>query len=177
MKNTIVWFILSCTMTPYFIGNSLARDLVASCDEEYEDCATSCIQRYSTPTYDVWDHMRRESYITRALRDKCKNFCLIGHKKCIRHAQKRENEEKKQEELENQVRIKQEEPTTSPPLLPSDNKTYKWTDKNGVIHLTNDKDSIPAEYLEQVERGSNKETKVIGNKNKTNSKNINTKTE
>lgn len=164
-------------MTPYFIGNSLASDLVTSCDEEYENCATSCIQRYSTPTHDVWEHVRSESDITRALRDKCKNFCLIGHKRCIKRAQKRENEEKKQEELENQVQVKQEEPARSPLLLPSDNKIYKWTDKNSVIHLTNDKDSIPAEYLEQVERGSNKETKTIGNKNNTRNKSSDEKTE
>ena len=165
MRNTISWLILSYFMFLLLIGDSLSRDLVASCDEEYENCTASCIQRYSTPEYDVWDRPRRESHIRRALRDKCKNFCLAEHKGCIRRAKTREDEEKKQEDIKSQIQIDQEETTTSAPSLPSDNKIYQWTDKNSVIHITNKKEAIPPEYQSQLEQGSNKETKAIKSKN------------
>jgi hypothetical protein len=164
-------------MILFLMENSLANDLLASCDEEYENCKTSCIQSYSAPKYDVWDRPRRESDTTRALRDKCRNLCLIGHKQCIRRAQKREDEEKKQEKLENQVQSKLGYSKPSSPSLPSDSKIYKWTDKNGVIHFTNNNASIPNEYPEQVEQGSNNETEAISNKNKTKPKNIDIKIE
>jgi hypothetical protein len=165
MRNTTPWLILSCFTLLFLIGNSLSRDLVASCDEEYENCTASCIQRYSTPKYDIWNRPRRESHITRALRDKCKNFCLIGHKECIRRAKTREDEEKKQENIKSQVQIEQEETTTSAPPLSSNDKIYQWTDKNGVIHITNKKEAIPPEYQSQLEQGTNKETKAIKIKN------------
>lgn len=37
--------------------------------------------------------------------------------------------------------------------------TYKWVDKNGVMHVTNSISSIPPEYREQLEQGANKEQK------------------
>ena len=63
------------------------------------------------------------------------------------------------------------------PPSPSDSNIYRWTDENGVIHITNDKDSIPIEYREQLQQGTNEETQTTRDKNKTKSKSINKTTE
>ena len=69
-----------------------------------------------------------------------------------------------QKELENEIEETEEYPgdDTFPeyPVPSSDTNIYKWTDKDGVIHITNKIDSIPTEYLEQVEHSTNEESKI-----------------
>ena len=107
---------------------------------------------------------RKESEITRGRREKCKDQCLALKDFCLERKRKLEDAENVQKELENEMEETEEysggdtfpEYATSP----SDSNIYKWTDKDGVIHITNKIDSIPPEYLEQVKHGTNEESKI-----------------
>jgi hypothetical protein len=79
---------------------------------------------------------------------------------CLKRKRK---QHKAQEELESQAQDAQESTggEVENSLSPSDSVIYKWTDKNGVIHITNKKDSIPWEYQEQLEQGTNSADKIM----------------
>lgn len=162
-------------MIPFFMGESLAQNSEPKCSEyrsyiqddseltcygQCNQCTASCDERHSTPKHDVWGKRRVESITTRANRSKCKNICLNSVQSCIKHKRK---QKKAREELESQAEEILEEATadTKYPSLPSDSIIYKWTDKDGVINITNNKNSIPPEYREQLEQDTNSEDKIM----------------
>jgi hypothetical protein len=79
---------------------------------------------------------------------------------CIKHKRK---QKKAQEELESQAEEFQEDADKYTEYIssPSERIIYKWTDKHGVINLTNNKDSIPPEYREQLEAQTNGKEAVV----------------
>jgi hypothetical protein len=79
---------------------------------------------------------------------------------CINRKRK---QNKAQEELESQLRETQEDTTRDTEYVssPSDSIIYKWTDKDGVINITNNKDSIPPEYRDRIEEGTNSEDRIM----------------
>ena len=175
MKKPILQFGLFCIMIPFFMGESMAQNSEPTCNEyksyiqddseltcyrECNQCAESCNERHSTPKYDVWGKRRVESDITRANRSKCKNICFYSTESCIKRKRKLK---KVQEELESQAEEIQEDATTDTkyPSSPSDSIIYKWTDKDGVINITNNKDSIPREYRGQLEAQTNGKEAVV----------------
>ena len=191
MKTRILWLMLSYLLILFFMGISLAEDLESACYDEYNVCTAYCDKQYSTDEYDIWNHWRPESNITRGKRNVCKTRCLSSQNSCIRRKRALEEEQKVQEELESQPVVApplryrnlgeeqetQEDTTTEYPSSPSDSNIYTWTDENGVVHITNDKDSIPPEYREQIEKGTNKEAiEIIKDKNDTKSKSTDKKT-
>lgn len=78
---------------------------------------------------------------------------------CIERKRALENAQKEQEEIESEAQeateYTGENITPGYPSPQADSNLYKWTDENGVIHITNKVDSIPAEYLEKVEQSTN----------------------
>ena len=135
-------------------------DSELTCYKGCNQCTASCTEKNTTPKYDVWGKPRRESEITRANRSKCKNLCLNSMESCINRKRK---QNKAQEELESQLRETQEHTTTDSEYVssPSDSIIYKWTDKDGVINITNNKDSIPPEYRDRIEEGTNSEDRIM----------------
>lgn len=175
MKNTIFWLTVSWSILLLFIGISFAANSEPTCNEyksHVQDnselscykgcnqCTASCDEKYITPKHDVWGKPRRESEITRANRSKCKNLCLNSMESCINRKRK---QNKAQEELESQLRETQEDTTRDAGYVssPSESIIYKWTDKDGVINITNNKDSIPPEYREQLETPTNAKEAVV----------------
>ena len=164
MRKPILHLILFCIMIPFFTEISSGENSESRCNSEQERCAESCERKHSTPKYDVWGKSRKESEITRGRREKCKDQCLALKDFCLERKRKLEDAEKVQKELENEIEETEEYPgdDTFPeyPVPSSDTNIYKWTDKDGVIHITNKIDSIPTEYLEQVEHSTNEESKI-----------------
>jgi len=153
----ILKLILSCTMIFVFTGISRGEEPESTCVAESNRCKEACDQRHSTPKRDVWGNARKESDITRWHREKCKNSCLAVKDSCIKRKRKLEDEQKAQEELEDQAQESQEyigEETSSDFPQSSDKDIYRWTDENGVLHMTNNINSIPPEYLDQVEQST-----------------------
>ena len=170
MKGVILWFMFSSLMGLSFMGISLARNLVSGCYDTYNVCKAYCDKQYSTPEVDVWGMRRYESNITSGKRKECKARCQQSQGDCIR----------RKSNLEGMQNI-QTRPIVAPPLKygnvgaeqesqeqepqegtvyensPSDTTIYKWIDKNGVVQVTNKKESIPSEYLDQLEETSSKE--------------------
>ena len=175
MRNTILWFVVFWSMTFLFTEIGIAQNSEPTCNEyksHVQDnselscykgcnqCTASCDEKYITPKHDVWGKPRRESQITRANRSKCKNLCLNSMESCINRKRK---QNKAQEELESQLRETQEDTTRDAGYVssPSESIIYKWTDKDGVINITNNKDSIPPEYREQLETPTNAKEAVV----------------
>jgi len=149
-------------MISFFTGIIRAEKPESKCSVESDRCKEACDQKHSTPKRDVWGNTRKESEITRWHREKCKNSCLAIKDICIERKRKLENTQKEQEELENQAQeapenITEESAPEYPPSQP-DSNIYKWTDENGVLHITNRADSIPADKQEQVEQSSDEKT-------------------
>ena len=163
MRKIILHLILFCIMIPPFTGISGAGNSESKCNSEHEQCAESCERKHSTPKYDVWGKSRKESEITRGRREKCKAQCLALKDFCLERKRKLEDAEKVQNDLENEMEETEEYSGgytfENPPSL-SDSNIYEWTDEDGVIHFTNKKDSIPPEYLEQVEHGTDEESDI-----------------
>ena len=185
MKTKILWLMLSYFLILFFLGISLAEDLESVCYEEYDRCTAFCDKIHSKSTVDIWGRCRDEnsygqcveSTVTRQRKDKCKNNCVISRKGCIKRKRSLEDEQNTEEGLQIQIEETQEDTAIEYPSSTSDSNIYTWTDKNGVVHITNDKDSIPPEYREQIEKGTNKEaTEIIKDKNDTKSKSTDKKT-
>jgi hypothetical protein len=164
MKKLILHSILFCIMILFFAEISSGENSESRCNSEHERCAESCERKHSTPKYDVWGKARKESEITLGRREKCKDQCLALKDFCLERRRKFEDAEKVQKELENEIEETEEYSggDTFPeyPMPSSDSNIYKWTDKDGVIHITNKIDSIPPEYLEQVEQSTNEKSKI-----------------
>jgi len=164
MRKIILYLILFCIMIAPFTGISRAENSESKCNWEQERCAESCERKHSTPKYDVWGKSRKESEITRGRREKCKDQCLALKDFCLERKRRLEDVENVRKELEDEIEETEEYPGGDTfleyPVPPSDSNIYKWTDKDGVIHITNKIDSIPPEYLEQVEHSTNEESKV-----------------
>jgi hypothetical protein len=168
MKKTVLWVIFSFFLIHFFISNSFGRDLQEACNLEYGNCTSSCIQRYSRATYDIWGRWIGESDITRENKEKCKSYCQVGLNNCMNRVSNRQIEEQK-----NHFQEIQEDTPTEYPLSSSNSSIYVWKDTNGVIHITNQVESIPPEYREQYEQQANgKEIQSV--KGKINTKSANT---
>lgn len=177
IKTTLLGFILSCFMIPFLMGNSLARDLEGACYDEYNTQVAYCEKTYSTVKYDIWGNYIGESNITIGKRNECKARALESRNDCIRRAQSREYEENTQQGTGSQFQRNYEDTTTSSPSSSTNSPIYKWKDKDGVVHITNDITSIPSKYLDQVKQWTGKkETKPTEDRNNTESKSTNKET-
>jgi hypothetical protein len=191
MKARTLWFALLCVTVFFVLRAGIVKAHEPSCDEyftyiqtdseltcfkECEVCVASCTNKYNTPKYDIWGNPREESAVTYWNRVKCKNTCLTIRDNCIKRKRNLEkqntqtqstsapplqyrNLDEEQKDIDNKVQESQEDPIYEP--IPSDTKIYKWTDKNGVVHMTNKKESIPPEYLDQIKEDSGKGEKHI----------------
>jgi Domain of unknown function (DUF4124) len=43
-------------------------------------------------------------------------------------------------------------PPAAPPAPPGEQQFYRWTDEQGVVHLTNEPDAVPAKYRTQAKQ-------------------------
>lgn len=172
MRNVLLVPMLSCLVFPVFIETSMADDLqptcyhyekhaqqdlgLLQCYNDCQKCTASCDAQYFTPKYDIMGHLRVESAATHENRIKCKNTCLSSIDSCFENKTKEEKtfkEEKlklEEEKLINKLQNEEEEPNTSTSSKPSDSKIYRWKDKDGVVHITNNWETIPSEYRNKL---------------------------